>query len=129
MEEFFCLFSDFFIKKKDCPKGKGDDSPYKSHKIRRQIAQAENPAAEQGKIDRRSRQHAQNHIDPHFPVPRRHRVDKQGGGGRRPEQQIQHSPHSPQADTHPDHPEHVVQHAHRAAQQHRPAEEGRLSRY
>ena len=108
MEGLFCIFQKFFPEVFQPSHREEGKPPQKSQQIGQTVSQKEGRGAQEQKIAHSAQPHPQHEIDPHYPIPRRHGVSKQGCHRQRPVGKIQGVPQKPQGDAAPDQAEQVI---------------------
>lgn len=116
-EDVFCNFSNFFQKGPHHTQRKGQNAQKEGDQIGAQVAQPEEPGADDPEIERSADQAEHRAVEAYLAAPGPLGPEKQGGCGSQPEQQIQEGPQQGQAYPHPEDAEQVVDHPHAAAQE------------
>lgn len=119
MEEFFCPNTDFFAQ--TYRRGQREKAQFrqKGHSVGQPVAQPKGKPAHQQEVQHTACKEAQHQVDAYTPVPRPHRVDKQGRHGKEPEEQVQYPAQSPPLHPGAQDAKGVVDHAQRRAKDHR----------
>ena len=126
MEGLFCLCLQFFCQKCDQGDGQCYDLPHNTHKIGKEVADFQRPAAHGHKVQPRAPQDGQHIVDAFRPVSRPQGVAEQGGGDQQPEEEIQHRPQKGQVQPGAEDAEKIIQHPHQCPNGQRAEQGGRL---
>ncbi|MGN1004804.1 MAG: hypothetical protein ACI4O5_08190 [Oscillospiraceae bacterium] len=88
-KDIFQIFFNFFQGLPHQTEGQEEQSDQKYQTVGQQVAQRENPGTEREEVNHRAAKQRQQNVDAHLTPRGGDYIEKQSGGDRRPEQQIQ----------------------------------------
>ncbi len=127
MKVIFEIFLKFLQHEGDFPGWKEGNFQNGGEKIGQAIPHGKQYLAEHTEINPTPCQQPGGDVHPNHAVPGDHGPDKQRGGGRRPEENVQHAAQPTPGDSHPQNAKQVIENPQRQPQHHRPGEGCRLS--
>ena len=96
MEVLLCNFFNFFTDMPQQNQGKCAELPEKSDPVGHQTGQKEGRTAQRQKIDDRSQEEGQHHINAQLPAPGGDGIEKEPRGDQSPEEEIQRGAQQPE---------------------------------
>lgn len=127
MKDIFQSFFNFFRAAPQKERRQADQADRRGQGIGQKLPQREDPGAERQKIEDRAAEQGQQNIKAHLAPGGGNDVEKQGGGDRRPEQQVQHRAKHAPAQAAAQQTQQVVQRAHPQPQGDRAGQGGGLT--